>query len=265
VAGIRHFRFLLEGRRFSVLMDHKPLTYTFGAMDGQASKAFVVLAYIAEFTGDIRHVSGIDNIVADTLSRPAVAAPGAADKGSTEAKAPSGSSVSPANARPFSVASVPAPEAVLDYRLIAAHQISCADTIKTLSSSSLVVQPVKFGDISLLFDVSQETARPVILTQDRKTVFLAVHSLAHQGTRVTRQMLSSQVVWRGMASDIAAWCRDCQNCCRAKVTAQPSAPIQPIPVPACRFSHVHVDIVGPLPAAAGGFQYILTVINRTTR
>ncbi len=30
VAGIRHFRFLLEGRRFSVLTDHKPLTYALG-------------------------------------------------------------------------------------------------------------------------------------------------------------------------------------------------------------------------------------------
>jgi transposase InsO family protein len=122
-----------------------------------------------------------------------------------------------------------------------------------------------FGDMFVLCDVSRGTARPVILTQDRNTVFLAVHSLAHPGTRATRRILSSQVVWRGMASDIAAWCRDCQDCCKAKVTAQPSAPIQPIPVPARRFSHIHVDIVGPLPASAAGFQFVLTIIARTTR
>jgi hypothetical protein len=160
-------------------------------------------------------VSRNDNIIADTLSRPAVAALGKADKGSTEVKVPSGSSVSPASAGPISIASVPALEAVLDYCPIAAHQTSCADTVKTLSSSSMVEHPVKFGDISVLCDVSPGTARPVIPTHDRKAVFLAVHSLAHPGTRATKWMLSSQVIWRGLASDIVPWCCDCQDCCWA--------------------------------------------------
>jgi hypothetical protein len=212
VAGIRHFRFLLEGRRFSVLTDHKPLTYALGrTSEPWTARQARHLSYIAEFTGDIRHMPGIDNIVADTLSRPASAAPVAADKGSTEVKAPPGSSVSPASAGPSMVASVPASDAVLDYRMIAAHQSTCADTVKTLSSSSLKVQPVMFGHVSVLCDISRGAARPVIPTQDRKTVFLALHSLAHPGTRATRRMLSSRVVWRGMASDIAAWCRDCQD------------------------------------------------------
>jgi hypothetical protein len=150
VAGIRHFRFLLEGRRFSVLTDHKPLTYALGrTSEPWMARQARHLSYIAEFTGDIRHVSGVDNIVADTLSQPALAAPGAADKGSTEVKVPPGSSVSPAGTGPSTVASVPASEAVLDYRLIAAHQSTCADTVKTLLSSSLMVQPVIFGDVSV--------------------------------------------------------------------------------------------------------------------
>jgi Integrase core domain len=41
--------------------------------------------------------------------------------------------------------------------------------------------------------------------------------------------------------------------------------MQPIPVPAVRFSHVHVDLVGPLPAAADGSQYILTTTDHSTR
>jgi hypothetical protein len=27
-AGIRHFRFMLEGRQFAIFTDHKPLTYS---------------------------------------------------------------------------------------------------------------------------------------------------------------------------------------------------------------------------------------------
>ena len=67
-----------------------------------------------------------------------------------------------------------------------------------------------------------------------------------------------------MASDLAAWCQSCQRCQRAKVTKQPAAPIQPIPIPQRRFSHMHVDLVGPLPVSAG-LLYILTIIDYTTR
>jgi hypothetical protein len=38
-----------------------------------------------------------------------------------------------------------------------------------------------------------------------------------------------------------------------------------IPVPVKKFSHVHVDIVGPLPTAARGERYLLTAIDRTSR
>jgi transposase InsO family protein len=49
------------------------------------------------------------------------------------------------------------------------------------------------------------------------------------------------------------------------VTSQPAAPVQPIQVPARRFSHIHVDLVGPLPVAADGSTYLLTIFNRSTR
>ena len=96
-------------------------------------------------------------------------------------------------------------------------------------------------------------------------MFEAIHNVAHPGTRATRRLVSARVVWRGMASDLAAWCRACQQCQRAKVTKQPAAPVQPIPIPQRRFSHVHVDLVGPLPVSSDSFTYILTIIDRTTR
>jgi hypothetical protein len=49
------------------------------------------------------------------------------------------------------------------------------------------------------------------------------------------------------------------------VVKQATAAVEPIPVPRQRFSHVHVDIVGPLPVSSEGFTYLLTVIDRTTR
>jgi transposase InsO family protein len=41
--------------------------------------------------------------------------------------------------------------------------------------------------------------------------------------------------------------------------------VQQIPVPMQCFSHVHVDLVDPLPVSADGYAYLLTAIDRSTR
>jgi len=41
--------------------------------------------------------------------------------------------------------------------------------------------------------------------------------------------------------------------------------VQPFPVPSRRFSHVHIDLVGLLLAAADGSNHILTMIDRSAR
>ena len=40
--------------------------------------------------------------------------------------------------------------------------------------------------------------------------------------------------------------------------------VEAIPVPPRRFTHVHVDIVGPLPTSRG-YTYLPTILDRTTR
>jgi transposase InsO family protein len=64
---------------------------------------------------------------------------------------------------------------------------------------------------------------------------------------------------------VSWWCRDCQECQRGKVTRQLAAATQAIPVPEKRFSHLHVDLMGPLPTSPEGFKYIFTIIDCSTR
>ncbi len=69
--GIRHFRFMPEGRRFTIYTDHKPLTYALRCVtDLWTVRECKHLAYIAKFTSNIKHVAGLENVVADTLSQP---------------------------------------------------------------------------------------------------------------------------------------------------------------------------------------------------
>ncbi len=117
VEGIRHFRFILEGQSFTILTDHKPLVGALARVsDPWTARQCRHLAYVAEFTSDIQHVAGQENVVADALSRPPV------------------SSVT---------AQSSIPEVVSDLRGIAARQSSCQSTLQASSSPSLQVRAVR--------------------------------------------------------------------------------------------------------------------------
>ena len=72
-SAILHFCYFLEGRDFTVYTDHKPIVAAIKKKSelksGRQSRH---LATISEFTTDIQHVSGKDNVGADALSRVAI-------------------------------------------------------------------------------------------------------------------------------------------------------------------------------------------------
>ena len=64
-----------------------------------------------------------------------------------------------------------------------------------------------------------------------------------------------------MSTDITGWSRNCQYCQRAKVTRQLRTAVQQMSIPARRFSHIHLDLVGPLPRSKESFNHLLTVMD----
>jgi hypothetical protein len=73
-SAVRHLRFLLEGRQFRLLTDHKPLvTSLFRTTPPSSTRQQRQLSFIAEFTSDIKHTPGQENVVADALSCPPTA------------------------------------------------------------------------------------------------------------------------------------------------------------------------------------------------
>ena len=71
-------------------------------------------------------------------------------------------------------------------------------------------------------------------------------------------------MWLNMRRDIAEKCRTCISCQQTKITRHQVTPLQHFRTPDARFSHVHVDIVGPLPDSSG-YKYLLTVVDRYLR
>jgi hypothetical protein len=69
--SVRHFRYMLDGRKFHILSDHKPLTQALHRVsDPWTPRVQRQLSFLVELTSDIRHVPGKANVVADALSRP---------------------------------------------------------------------------------------------------------------------------------------------------------------------------------------------------
>jgi transposase InsO family protein len=303
-SSILHFRHLLEGRSFIIFTDHLPLVGAIGHVSDPCSdRQRRQLSFIAEFLTEILHISGPSNVVADALSRPAqdpaadgcrrvevqpvVAGrwgpPSGPLAGSTPVVAaawlrhhPGFSSSSAVGELPSCAAAAAPPSAPagvaagseaaeppVDVRDIAAVQPACADCQRAASSPSLPVLEVDMSGHCLLVEVSSGVMRPLVPQRFRRAIFQAVHGLAHAGIRATRRMIASRFLWPNLAKDVADWCRSCQACQRAKVKA--AAAVQPIAVPMLRFSHVHIDIVGPLPCSQDGFSYVLTTVDRSTR
>ena len=285
--AVRHYRHLLEGRSFHILTDHKPLTFALSRVtDPWTPRQCRQLAYIAEYTSDVRHIAGTDNVVADTLSRPPTSdhrppvghlPSSPVSTTSDRVKVPSGSPVAlqgeselavPVSSSPadwITAVAAASTSPTVDFAAVAAHQLTCPSVAAARDNPSFQVQLVLMEGVRLWCDTSGGRIRPVLPEQDRRNVFTAIHTLSHTGVRATTRLVSSRFVWCKMATDIKEWCRDCTSCGIAKVTTQPTAAVTPIPVPAQRFSHIHVDLVGPLPVSALGHTHLLTIVDRSTR
>jgi hypothetical protein len=87
---------------------------------------------------------------------------------------------------------------------------------------------------------------------------------ANPGMRATCRLIASRYVLKGLFMDVTAWARVCLHCQRAKVHRHVRVSPQNITVPTRHFSHIHLDLVGPLPPSKG-FTHLFTVMDRTSR
>ena len=119
-------------------------------------------------------------------------------------------------------------------------------------------------DQPIVCDTSVGRPRVLVPASRSHRIFEAIHDLAHLSGKATLSMISRAYVWPNMRRDVQQWARQCQACAASKVAIHTKPPILPIQVPATRFEHVHVNLVGPF-ATSRGWKYILTIIDRTTR
>ena len=233
-SSVRHFQHVLEGRNFFVATDHKPIVHAMVASPKhqQSPRQARHLSYIAEFCTDLRYVPGSSNAVADALSRPVI------------------SGVSPSSH--------------VDWQALASAQPDALPTQVAPSSLKLQKLPIPGGNGLIWCDVSTGAPRPWVPQEFRRAVFDQLHSLSHPGVRASQKLLTSCYVWPSVNRDVRQWARACPKCQSCKVHRHTATPVGTFRPPDCRFDHVHIDIVGPLPHSHG-FTHLVTCVDRFTR
>ncbi|BHF65921.1 hypothetical protein SprV_0200893500 [Sparganum proliferum] len=233
--SIRHFRHFLEGRELVVLTDREPLVFALRASpDRYSPREIRHLDFISQFSCDIQHVHGKENVVADTLSR-------------------------------IEMASVTTD--AIDFTLMAEAQRSDDELSQYRhEDSSLRLQDVSLptGTGTITCDLSTGHERPFVPATLRRQVFNALHNLSHPGVRTTVKLITDRFVWPNINRDVRPWTRSCLPCQRAKMHRHTITPPGTFATPDARFSHVRIDLVGPLPASNGS-ACMLTCIDRFTR
>jgi cleavage and polyadenylation specificity factor subunit 1 len=226
--SIKYFKHLLEGRKFTVYTDHKPIIYAFLQKPDKASpRQCRQLQYISEFTTDIQYITGENNVIADTLSR---------------------------------IEEI----ALIDYDKIAEEQ-ERDDEFETLQkSSSLSFKQYSLpSEKKLWCDTSTQHIRPYIPKSYRMKIFHQFHGLSHPGIKSTIKLISSKFVWPNMRKDVQLWAKSCVPCQKSKISRHTKSILGEYQKPSERFREVHIDLVGPLPSSNGN-TYCLTCIDRYT-
>jgi cleavage and polyadenylation specificity factor subunit 1 len=185
--AVKHFRHILEARHFIIFTDHKPITYAFQQKRDKCSpRQFNHLDFIVQFTTDIRHTSGKENVVADALSRvESVTAPpshdalAASQDGDNELRTP------PSGSRGNKF---PAPR----------------------SPSTATHLPGSLGR-KFLLPYGSKCSSP--------------STMSHPGTKATKKLVAQRFVLPGMQKDCRTWTRVYQACQRSKVSHHTVTPL----------------------------------------
>lgn len=234
-SAVKHFRYFVAGREFTIYTDHKPIVGAINSKCERSPRQSRHLDFIAQYSTDIRHVKGEDNVVADALSR-------------------------------LEDASVNTIETNL--RSLAEAQTDDEElkTILKRDTKSFKLEKITIPGTNetLWCDTSMGKSRPYIPTNHRRNIFSQLHNLSHPGIRGSRKLISERFFWPQMNKNIGSWSRECISCQRSKIQRHTKSKFEKIELPGNRFEHVHMDIVGPLPISEGN-QYILTVMDRYTR
>lgn len=240
IFAIEKLRGYLEGAHFTVITDHYSLKWLFSIKDpvGRIARWAVRLQ---QYSFDIVHRSGRENVVPDTLSR----------------SVPVVDSISPQPS-----------DTVTSSDKWYARMLTLVESKPRKFPLWRIENGKLFKRAKVKYpDLRGENEWLIVVPKDQRTeVIQKCHDLptsGHLGVQKTLGRISSQWYWPKMRADVAKYIRRCDTCLRTK--PEQKAPIghmlSKVPSVSKPWQLASADIVGPLPRSSGGYSYILSICD----
>ncbi|CAB0044534.1 unnamed protein product [Trichogramma brassicae] len=228
--AIKYFQRILEGRSFTIMTDHRPLSFALEQKSDKFSpRQSRQLDFISRFDAKIVYTPGDENPVADALSR-------------------------------IDAITMPA---TLNSAQISAEQQKDEQRTHLRGKAKLKLHDVAIDGLSLVCVEQRDGLKPYLPESLRRQAFDTAHTLSHPSGRATVKRVALLYFWPSMSKDIVRWAKQCVPCQQSKVHRHNRAELGNFVTPDGRFDHVHIDIV-KMPLHQG-FQNCLTMIDRYTR
>ena len=241
IFGIRKFQQYLQGRRFTIISDHKPLQYLFGenkpipALASARIKRWALILSAHDYT--IEYRPGQQHGNADVLSRLPLPV--------TEVEeSPPGEVVllmetlrsTPVDAKQIRRWTDRDPILSKVRRLVQTGWKDTAD--KNLKPYQNRSHELSVQDSCVLWG-----NRVVIPEAGRNTTLQVLHD-GHPGITKMKQLARSVVWWPGIDSDIEKMVKSCKTC-SVNQKSPPIAPLHPWEWPRTPWTRLHMDYAGP--------------------
>lgn len=265
VWAVEKWRQYLYAQPFTVLTDHRPITYLNSVKEPKGRMARW-LARLQEYNVRLQYQRGADNHVADCLSRLPMrpegglqdheVLPPAMDMvsallfyedprvlGKEQREDPELRAV--IEAKEFGTDVVPQGTVFKRYRQIWPQLL--------LSNDKVLMRSLRHHNVRICV--------PVIPADQRRQLLEECHGSAHMGVERTHDLIKSNAYWPGLLTDVQKFVASCKRCQLYKpVTNRNKAPMRPI-VTSRPMEVWAMDIVGPLPCTASDARYILVATD----
>lgn len=245
VWGIKHFRCYLYGRRFTAIVDHKPLQWLMKIREPN-DKLMRWSLLLSEYDFEIKYRPGKQHTNADSLSR----------------------------IKPIRMLITSGDyEPIWDRDTIRREQHKDKDILELINKVVNDTTNDYYLDVDgMLYkrsEIDREKDKLVVPVKLRSHILKLYHDLpisGHLGIDKTLNKIRMKFIWPGMSNDVKAYVNACEMCAKRKTSAHlrpaPLMKFQPVNRP---FERIALDVVGPLVTTYAGNKYILTVQDAFTR
>ena len=237
IYSITKLRPYLQGAKFTVYTDHKPLKSLF-LCELKNSRVQRWAMVISEMGCTIEHRKGINNTRADMLSR-----------------------------------IHPKAEIASLQELISQNQVGTEqqhefsnewEEAETGESENYVIDNGELYSLRLPYEGALPMMRLMAPKSMRTHVMEEAHKeLGHRGSFGTLRRLQNFVVWPRMTTDVKDFLKTCPHCQGNRRNPQATVP-QITDIPSKPFERVGVDLTGPFLPSPTGNKYLLVVVDHLT-